>query len=130
MVMGDSAEENVEQLFRIHEENAQPRAAKHASIFAPKKYQLMHFYSPHSGDHPEYGFSDQDLEEMEDEADKEKYAPGPSLNLPGFRVCPASTEAAQVPGRHLRPQIELRSPCQSPCGQMLQATGHLTDSDI
>lgn len=48
----------------------------------------MHFYSPHSGDHPEYEFSDQDLEEMEDEADGEKYAPGPSLNLPGFRVRP------------------------------------------
>ena len=47
MVMGDSAEENVEELYRLHEEQAQPWAARHASIFAPKKYQLMHFYSPY-----------------------------------------------------------------------------------
>ena len=33
-----SAEENVAQLFCVHEERAQPKASKHASIFAPKKY--------------------------------------------------------------------------------------------
>ena len=88
MVMGDSAEDNVMQLWRIHEQKAQPWAAKHASIFAPKKYQLMHFYSPHTGDHLDYEFSAEDLEEVEDEADREKYAPGPTPNLPGFRVRP------------------------------------------
>ena len=84
-IMGDFAEENVEQLFRVHE-CGQSWATKHASIFVLKEYQLMHFYSPHSGDYSEYEFSDQDLEEMEDEADEEKYASGSSLNLPGFRV--------------------------------------------
>ena len=85
MVMGDSAEENVEQLHRIHETKAQAWATKHASVLVPARYQLMHFYPPWGKDQ-DLG-EDQSPDIIEDD-DQGEYGRGPALELPGHTIRP------------------------------------------
>ena len=81
VAISDTAEENITKLERVHEQKAAPWARRHAAIFAPKKYQLIHFYPP-------YG-KNRGNPYLNDGTDSDdEFTLGPTMNLPGFNIRP------------------------------------------